>query len=48
VLEDGLILKSEAHLFVSRRSSWTPEGKAQLDQLLARLGWGEAGFSAGL
>jgi ATP phosphoribosyltransferase len=48
VLEDGLILKSEAHLFVSRRSSWTPESKARLDQLLVRLGWGSAAFSAGL
>jgi ATP phosphoribosyltransferase len=48
VLEDGLILKSEAHLFVSRRAAWTPENRAQLDQVLARLGWGEAGFSEGL
>lgn len=48
VLEDGLILNSEAHLFASRRAVWTLESKAQLDQLLVQLGWGAAGFSAGL
>jgi len=47
VLEDGLILKSEAHLFVSRRASWGAENRAQLDQLLARLGWAVSGLPGG-
>jgi ATP phosphoribosyltransferase len=47
VLEDGLVLSSEANLFAARRAGWTAANRAQLDQLLARLGWGEAGFSGG-
>jgi ATP phosphoribosyltransferase len=48
VLEDGLILNSEAQLFVARRAHWTAERKGELDRLLDRLGWGDAGLSEGL
>jgi ATP phosphoribosyltransferase len=38
VLEDGLILKSQAHLFGSRAAAWTPEAAKLRDAILARLG----------
>jgi ATP phosphoribosyltransferase len=38
ILEDGLILKSQAHLVVSRTARWTPLKKAQLEALLSILG----------
>jgi ATP phosphoribosyltransferase len=37
VLEDGTLLQSEACLLVSRTAAWTPERRALLDALLARL-----------
>ncbi len=43
VLEDGVILRSQACLVVSRTAPWTPERRQVLDGLLARLG-AEAGF----
>ena len=38
VLEDGIVMKSEANLIVSRTSAWTPLKKAQLEAFLAQLG----------
>lgn len=38
VLEDGLIMKSEANLIVSRTADWTPLKKAQLEALLSMMG----------
>lgn len=38
VLEDGIMLKSEANLIVSRTAPWPEEKKSRLDELLARLG----------
>lgn len=43
VLEDGVMLHSEACLIVSRTADWSPQRKAQLEALLARLGI-SAGF----
>ena len=37
LLEDGLILKSQAHLFASRAGSWTAKAKARRDEILERL-----------
>jgi ATP phosphoribosyltransferase len=37
VLEDGTLLQSEACLLVSRTAAWTPERRALLDAVLARL-----------
>ena len=45
VLEDGLIMKSEAHLIVSRTADWTPLRKAQLEALLSILGGVPPGIS---
>jgi len=39
VLDDGLILRSEAQFFLSRRADWTPERTTQLKQLLEMVGW---------
>ena len=38
VLEDGVMLQSEACLIVSRTAAWPPERKAQRDAVLKRLG----------
>jgi ATP phosphoribosyltransferase len=38
VLEDGVILRSEANLVASRTAAWTPEARTARDKLLARLG----------
>lgn len=43
VLEDGVMLHSEACLIVSRTAAFSPHRKAQLDAVLARLGTA-AGF----
>jgi len=40
VLADGLILKSQATLFRSRRAEWAPGDKRHCEALLARLGLG--------
>ena len=45
VLEDGLIMKSEANLIVSRTADWTPLRKAQLEALLSIMGGVPAGIS---
>jgi ATP phosphoribosyltransferase len=39
VLEDGLILRSEAHFYVSRAAEWSPMRKAQLEAMMSLLGW---------
>lgn len=38
VLDDGVMLKSEANLIVSKVADWSQERRATLDALLARLG----------
>jgi ATP phosphoribosyltransferase len=38
VLEDGIIMKSEANLVVSRNAAWSPLKKAQLEALLSMMG----------
>ena len=38
VLEDGLVMKSEAQLIVSKTAQWTPLKKAQLEALLSIMG----------
>lgn len=38
VLEDGIILQSEACLIVSRTAAWSPRRRAQLDAVLSKLG----------
>ncbi len=43
VLEDGVMLASQACLIVSRTADWSTERRATLDQVLARLG-ASAGF----
>lgn len=45
VLEDGLIMQSEANLIVSRTADWTPLRKAQLEALLSIMGGVPAGIS---
>jgi ATP phosphoribosyltransferase len=37
ILDDGLILRSQAHLVASNSASWTPAAMAWRDRLLARL-----------
>ena len=48
VLEDGIILKSEAQLFVSRAAEWTPMRKAQLEALMSVLNWVPPGLTTQL
>ncbi|HVY51273.1 MAG TPA: ATP phosphoribosyltransferase [Devosia sp.] len=48
VLEDGLVMKSEAHLIVSRTADWTPLKKAQLEALLSIMGGVAPGLSTQL
>jgi len=43
ILEDGIILRSEANLIVSKTVPWNPENKAEKDQLLAKLATSLAG-----
>ena len=38
ILEDGLVMKSEATLIVSRQANWTPLKKAQLEAMLSIMG----------
>ncbi|SFZ86397.1 ATP phosphoribosyltransferase [Devosia enhydra] len=45
VLDDGVILKSEANLIVSRTADWTPLRKAQLEAFFSVLGGVPAGIS---
>lgn len=46
VLEDGLILKSEAVLAASRAAPWTPEARAALAAIGQRLGFDAPPFAA--
>lgn len=39
ILADGVILKSEANLVVSRSADWNPQAAAARDTILARLGF---------
>jgi ATP phosphoribosyltransferase len=45
VLEDGIILKSQANLVVSRTADWTPLRRAQLEAFLSVLGGVQVGIS---
>jgi ATP phosphoribosyltransferase len=48
ILEDGLIMKSEANLVVSKGADWTPMKKAQLEALLSIMGGIAPGISTQL
>ncbi len=48
VLEDGLILKSEAQLYVARKAEWTPMRRAQLEALMSIVGWVPPGITTKL
>lgn len=48
VLEDGLVMKSEAHLIVSKTADWSPLKKAQLEALLSIMGGVAPGISTQL
>ena len=37
VLDDGLLLRSEATLFSSRAAEWTPDARATLNEIAARI-----------
>jgi ATP phosphoribosyltransferase len=45
ILEDGLIMRSEANIIVSRTAEWTPLRKAQLEAFFSVLGGVPAGIS---
>ena len=45
ILEDGLIMRSEANVIVSRTADWTPLRKAQLEAFFSVLGGVPAGIS---
>jgi ATP phosphoribosyltransferase len=45
ILEDGLILKSQANLIIARNAQWSADGKGVLDSLLSRLGGTGEGLS---
>ena len=47
VLDDGLILRSQATLFLARDAAWTAAAEAALAELRARLGLERAGAVAG-
>ena len=47
ILEDGLIMKSEANLIVSKTAQWSPLKKAQLEALLSIMGGIPPGISTG-
>lgn len=42
VLDDGLILSSEANLVASRAAAWAPRARAARNEIVARLGGGGA------
>ena len=48
ILEDGLVMKSEANLIVSKGADWTPMKKAQLEALLSIMGGISPGISTQL
>lgn len=48
ILDDGLVMKSEANLIVSKAADWTPMKKAQLEALLSIMGGIAPGISTQL
>jgi len=38
VLDDGILLRSEATLFSSRAAAWSPDARAALNEIVARIG----------
>lgn len=48
ILDDGLVMKSEANLIVSKSADWTPMKKAQLEALLSIMGGIPPGISTQL
>ncbi|MEO6012096.1 MAG: ATP phosphoribosyltransferase [Devosia sp.] len=48
ILEDGVMMKSEANLIVSKAADWTPLKKAQLEALLSIMGGIAPGLSTQL
>jgi len=48
VLDDGVILRSQATLFASRAAAWSTATRTRLDDLLARLGIGASERAPGL
>jgi len=48
ILDDGLVMKSEAHLIVSKGADWSPLKKAQLEALLSIMGGVAPGISTQL
>jgi len=48
ILEDGLVLRSEANLIASRTAPWTPLKKAQLEAFLSIMGGIPPGLSTQL
>jgi ATP phosphoribosyltransferase len=48
ILEDGLVMRSEANLIVSKSADWTPMKKAQLEALLSIMGGIAPGISTQL
>lgn len=48
ILEDGLVLRSEANLLASKTADWTPLKKAQLEALLSIMGGIQPGLSTQL
>ncbi len=48
ILEDGVVMRSEANLIVSRSAAWTPMKKAQLEALLSIMGGIAPGISTQL
>lgn len=37
ILDDGLILRSQAHLLASKVAAWSPQAEASLDAIMSRL-----------
>lgn len=48
VLEDGVVMKSEANLIIGKSADWTPLKKAQLEALLSIMGGIQPGLSTQL
>lgn len=48
VLEDGVVMKSEANLIIGKSADWTPLKKAQLEALLSIMGGIQPGISTQL
>ena len=48
IVEDGVVMKSEANLIISKSAEWTPLKKAQLEALLSIMGGIPPGISTQL